>query len=366
VTQGRKLRIESTCVQTAIHHPTDSGLLLDGVRVLTRLIRQAKPLVAQPLASVRDAFRSRLRTMRRTVQQVHRLRRRPQPEAKQVEQVEQIEQVEQVEQVEQQRTIYQALLAATRQTVRQAERVRAALTPVLPPEQEPHRKLEPATRLALRLHAQFERFLPLIERVRAQAHSRVLESRQVPASAKVLSLFEPHTRVIPRHKGGAAVEFGRQVMLGEVEGGIIPRYHVLADGESDRHQAIPAVLAHRRLFGRAPWLLTGDRGVHPKGIEEQAQALGVRHDVVIPRSGPTTPLQRARERDRTWRRRYRWRAGIEGRISSLRRDYGLARCAYHGEMGMERWVGWGVVTSDLRSEAYRSLPGPPARTSDMR
>jgi transposase, IS5 family len=332
VTQGRKLRIDSTCVQTAIHHPTDSGLLLDGVRVLTRLIRQAKPLVAQPLASVRDAFRSRLRTMRRTVQQLHRLRRRPQPEAKKVEQ---------------QRTIYQALLAATRQTVLQAERVCAALTPLLPPEQEPHRKLEPATRLALRLHAQFERFLPLIERVRAQAHSRVLESRQVPASEKVLSLFEPHTRVIPRHKGGAAVEFGRQVMLGEVEGGIIPRYHVLADGESDRHQAIPAVLAHRRLFGRAPWLLTGDRGVHTKGIEEQAQALGVRH-VVIPRSGPTTPLQRARERDRTWRRRYRWRAGIEGRISSLRRDYGLARCAYHGEMGMERWVGWGVVASDLR------------------
>jgi IS5 family transposase len=62
VTQGRKLRLDSTCVQTAIHHPTDSGLLVDGVRVLTRLLRQAKPLVAQPRAGVRDAFRSRLRT----------------------------------------------------------------------------------------------------------------------------------------------------------------------------------------------------------------------------------------------------------------------------------------------------------------
>jgi IS5 family transposase len=136
-------------------------------------------------------------------------------------------------------------------------------------------------------------------------------------------------------------------MLAEVEGGIVPRYHVLRAGESDRHQAIPAVMQHRRLFGRAPWLLTGDRGVHAKGVAEQAHALGVGH-VVIPRSGPTTPAQRERERSRTWRRRYRWRAEIEGRISSLRRDYGLARCAYHGEVGLERWVGWGVRASNLR------------------
>jgi transposase, IS5 family len=335
VTQGRKLRLDSTCVQTALHHPTDSGLLVDGVRVLTRLIRQAKSLVTTPLAGVRDVFRSRLRTVRRTVQLLHRQSRRPSSPA---------------QKAEQQRAIYQALLAVTRQVVRQAGRVRAARAPLLPAEpagQESRRQLEPATRRGLRLQAQFERFLPLIEHVIAQAQSRVLEGRQVPASEKVLSLFEPHTRLVPRHKGGAAVEFGRQVMLCEVEGGIVPRYHVLAAGESDRHQAIPAVVQHRRLFGRAPRLLTGDRGVHAKGVEEQAQALGVRH-VAIPRSGPSTPAQRARERDRAWRRHYRWRAGIEGRISSLRRDYGLERCPYHGEVGLERWVGWGVIASNLR------------------
>jgi IS5 family transposase len=335
VTRGRKLRLDSTCVQTAIHHPTDSGLLVDGVRVLTRLLRQAKPLVGAPLAGVRDAFRSRLRSVRRTLQQLHRLRRRPSSPA---------------QKAVQQRVIYQALLVATRQTVQQAVRVRAALASLLPAEpagQESQRHLASATRRGLRLHEQLNHFLPLIERVIAQAQARVLEGRPVPASEKVLSLFEPHTRLIPRHKGGAAVEFGRQVMLAEVEGGIVSRVHVLTAGESDRHQAIPAVVQHRRLFGRAPWLLTGDRGVHTKGVEEQAQTLGVRH-VVIPRSGPTTPAQRERERSRTWRRRYRWRAGIEGRISSLRRDYGLARCAYHGEIGIERWVGWGVLASNLR------------------
>src|SRR5258706_668626 len=262
VTQGRKLRLDSPCVQTATHHPTDSGLLVDGVRVLTRLIRKAKPLVATPLAGVRDVFRSRLRTVRRTVQLLHRQSRRPSSPA---------------QKVEQQRAIYQVLLAVTRQVVRQAGRVRAALAPLVPTEpagQESRRQLEPsqlepATRRALRLHTQIDRFLPLVERVIAQAQARVLEGRQVPASEEVLRLFEPHTRLIPRHKGGAAVEFGCQVMLCEVEGGIVPRYHVLAAGESDRHQAIPAVMQHRRVFGRAPGRLTGDRGLPAKAREKR-------------------------------------------------------------------------------------------------
>lgn len=332
VTQGRKLRLDSTCVQTAIHHPTDSGLLVDGVRVLTRLLRQAKPLVAAPLAGVRDAFRSRLRRVQRTAQRMHRLRRRPLSAATKAAL---------------QRTLYQTLLQATQQTVKQAARVRTALALLAPSGQGRRRQLEPLPRRARRLHAQIDHFLPLVERVITQAQARVLEGRQVPAREKVLSLFEPHTRLIPRHKGGAAVEFGRQVMLSEVDGGIVTRFSTLATGESDRHQAIPAVLQHRRLFGRAPWLLTGDRGVHTNGVEEQALALGVRQ-VAIPRSGPSTPAQRERERDRAWRRRYRWRAGIEGRISSLRRDFGLERCPYHGEVGLERWVGWGVVASNLR------------------
>jgi transposase, IS5 family len=347
VTQGRKLRLDSTCVQAAIHHPTDRGLLVDGVRVLTRLIRQARPLVQERLAGVRDAFRSRLRTVRRTLQHLHRLRRRPASAAKKAEQ---------------QRAIYAALLEATQQTVRQAERVRGVLADL---DRTAHHKQPASPRLMGRLQRQFDQFLPLVQRVMNQTRSRVLEGRQVSAREKVLSLFEPQTRIIPRHKGGAAVEFGRQVMLSEVEGGIVTRYRVLADGESDRHQALPAVGHHAQVFGHAPRLVAGDRGVHTKGVEEQAQAMGVRH-VVIPRSGPTTAEQRTRERSRAWRRRYRWRAGIEGRISNLRRQYGLARCAYHGERGLECWIGWGVLASNLRQigrRLARPRPHPSVRTA---
>jgi len=73
VTKGRKLRLDATCVQTTIHHPTDSGRLLDSVRVLSRLVQRAKPLVQQQLTNVQAACRSRLRSARRAAQALHRL-----------------------------------------------------------------------------------------------------------------------------------------------------------------------------------------------------------------------------------------------------------------------------------------------------
>ena len=347
VTRARKLRIDSTCVQTPIHHPTDSGLLGDGVRVLSRLIQRTKPLVQEPLAGVRDAFRSRVRSARRLLQQLHRVGQRSTGEAAAAAQ----------------RALYTHLLEITRQTVRQAQRVRAAVEgwhPHAPGAGAPPR-LPAQERLAQRLLAQFDRFLPLVQRGMQQARARVLQEQPVASTAKVLSLFEPHTRVVKRRKLGAPVEFGRQVMLDEVEGGIVTRFHVLTDEESECRQAVPAVQHHRALFGRPPWLVTGDRRLHTKGVAETAQGLGVTH-VVIPRTGTLTAAQRACEWQRSWRRRYRWRAGIEGRIHSLRRDYGLARCRSHGLVGLERDVGWGIFASDLRHLALAQARRQPPAT----
>jgi IS5 family transposase len=322
VTRARKLRVDSTVVQTAIHHPTDSSLLVDGVRVLSRLVRRAKPLVGEQLGGVREVFRSRVRAIRHGLRQLHRLLRHK-GEAM----------------AEQQQAIYQKLLTTASQMVRQAERVQQALSRVGQAQTPPAKE-------AYQLQEQLARFLPLVGRVITQARTRVLEGGKVAAANKVVSLFEPHSRVIPRHKGGAEVEFGRQLVLGEVEGGLIVHYRLLADGESDRQAALPAVRHHRAVFGHPPRLLTGDRGTHEAKLEAQARTLGV-EQVVVPRSGPMTAAQRARERERGWRRRYRWRAGVEGRISSLRRDYGLRRCLDHGEGGMERRVGWGILASNL-------------------
>jgi transposase, IS5 family len=341
VTRARKLRVDSTCVQTPIHHPTDSGLLGDGVRVLTRLLRRARPLVQHHLTSVRQAFRSRLRTSRRLLQQLHRVRRLAGEKA-----------------AEQQRTLYRRLLDVTRQSVRQAERVRQALAASWGDElPTASRSTSRRERAAHRLWVQFDHFLPLVRQGIQQAQQRVLDGQPVPSAQKVLSLFEPQTRVVKRGKIAAAVEFGRQVVLDEVEGGVVTRFHVLADDESECRQALPAVVHHRTVFGRPPWLVTGDRKLHTKDLEDQARRLGVTH-VVIPRIGRLTATQQARERQRAWKRRYRWRAGIEGRIHSLRRDYGLARCRSHGLVGLERDVGWGVLASTLRHIAAAQVRHP--------
>ncbi len=316
VTKGRKLRLDATCVQTTIHHPTDSGLLVDSVRVLSRFVQRAKGLVKEQMSNLQQTCRSRLRTARRVAQTLHRQLRRK------------------VEDKEaQQKALYQKLIQTTEQMVRQSQQVMAALA----------QQTGPA---AQHLLSQATEVLPLVERVIAQTRRRVLEDKKMASEQKVLSLFEPHTRAIPRHKGGALVEFGRQVILDEVDGGIVTRYQIL-EHPTEHGQAVEAVAHHQALFEHPPNLVTGDRGVHSADTEERLKAAGVKR-VAIPAAGKLSEERQALERTRSFKRGYRWRAGIEGRIASLRRDFGWHKSAYHGPDGMERWLGLGVIASNLR------------------
>ncbi len=113
VTRGRKLRTDRTVVEANIHHPTDSSLLVDGIRLLSRVIRHSKPVVEGRLVGVPDAFRSRILTMRRGLQALHRLRRRVG-----------------ADKAERRQAVYETLLATTEATVRQMERIHDALRQV--------------------------------------------------------------------------------------------------------------------------------------------------------------------------------------------------------------------------------------------
>jgi transposase, IS5 family len=310
VTRGRKLRVDSTVVQTAIHHPTDSSLLVDSVRTLGRFIRRARPAVADRLAGVCDAFRTRTRSARRHLQTIHRLAR-GKGEAAQAGQ----------------RAAYAKLCRVARQVVRQAARVQAALAPG-------------------RVAADLDRVLPLARRVIAQAERRVLHGESVPATEKVVSLVEPHTAIITRHKAGQTVEFGRKLWLAEVDGGIVSDVQVLDGSPPDSGHVLPTLTRHRRQFGRPPDLLTGDRGCSTPAVRREATAAGVRR-VALPHPGRPTAVSRARERERWFARGYRWRAGIEGRIGVLQQQYGLDRCPDHGDAGLKRWAYLGVLTHNL-------------------
>jgi len=317
VTRGRKLRVDSTVVETNIHYPTDSALVGDGVRVISRLLHKAKTVLGTGAAVGKRVFRSRTRSVRRIAQQLHRVARRKGEAA-----------------AEELKQAYAKLLDIAQASRRQAARVREALQ-------------EQGSKQAQRVREQLDQFLPLVDQAIEQAARRVLRGEQVPAMEKLLSLYEPHTQVIRRHKAGKPTEFGRKLWLGEVEGGIISEFRLLADGGGLDHPALPASLeAHQQRFGRPPNLLAGDRGVFSPENEELAHKLKIKQ-VVLPKPGRVSKERRAHEQQRWFRRGFRFRAGIEGRIRVLKRDFGLGRCLEHGADGMGRWVGWGIVTANL-------------------
>jgi IS5 family transposase len=329
VTRGRKLRVDSMVVETTIHHPTDSRLLGDGVRVLSRLLRRAKRLLGEAPGLSQQAFRTRTRSVRRLAQQVHRLARRKGEEA-----------------AEQLKDAYTRLVRITQQSCRQAERVRTVLK-------------EQTAPAAQRLVKPFSHFLPLVGHVIGQATRRVLDEGAVPAAEKLVSLFEPHTQIIQRHKPGHAVEFGRKLWLDEVDGGLVSRYALLDQPGQDQPYLADSLAGHQERFGHPPWLLAGDRGVYSATNEQLAQQAGVKR-IVLPATGKPSAARREHERTRWWRRGFRFRAGIEGRISVLRRSFGLDRCREHGQVGMGRWVGWGILAHNLvkiaQTVAGRSTP----------
>lgn len=92
--------------------------------------------------------------------------------------------------------------------------------------------------------------------------------------------------------------------------------------------------------------MTADRGLYSKANEETAKEAGIRR-VALSQSARLTKKRKEYEGQRWFKRAFAFRAGVEGRISVLRRKYALERCPYHGEDGMGRWVGWGMVVHNL-------------------
>jgi transposase, IS5 family len=327
VTRGRKLRIDGTVVETNIRYPTDSKTLGDGVRVLGRLLRRARTVLGEGAALGAEAFRTRTRSVRRVTQQLHRVARRQGEQA-----------------AEDRKQAYAKLIGIAQASRRQGARAAAALR-------------DQAADQGQRLAERIEHLLPLVDQAIAQATRRVLQGEAVPAADKLLSLFEPHTQAIRRHKPGKLTEFGRKVLLDEVEGGIVSHFAILDDVGLEHPHFVASLDAHQARFGRPPDLVAGDRGLYSPENEERAHARGVKR-VVLPKVGRASRERQQHERQRWFRRGFRFRAGAEGRIHVLKRDYGLTRCRDRGEDGFGRWVGWGILTHNLaqiaRTQATRA------------
>ena len=299
VIQGRRLRVDTTVVETNIHYPTDATLLADGVRVLTRTLQRLGERVRTRTRSVaRRIFEiaQRSRTAGHRADKAVRARSQARMKA-----------------------LYQELLGIARAVVRDAEAAVARAR---------HRHAR----------APLAAMIELVQHVVVQTRARVLRG-DTHFPGKVVSLFEPHTDIIRKGKLAKPTEFGRVVKIQEAEGQFITDYEICERGQADRALWAPALDRHIALFGRAPQLAVADGGFASRSNERAAQDRGVRH-VVLPRQPRET-------RSRAARAALRWRTGSEGRISALKRRHGLRRCRYRGVRGMQRWVGLGVLANNL-------------------
>jgi IS5 family transposase len=217
------------------------------------------------------------------------------------------------------------------------------------------------TPMLTKLRAGLEQTSRLVRRVLAQTRARVLKN-DTHHPDKVLSIFEPHTEVIRKGKAAKPTEFGKVVKIQEAEGHIITDYEVCATRVPDGQLWVPALDQHVRLFGRVPRLAVADAGFASLANERAAAEHGVDH-VVLPRGRGRAAPRPSPRRDRWYRGALRWRTGSEGRISAVKRCHGLRRCRYRGLLGMDRWVGLGVIASNLRvlgRAATPRLAGSPA------
>jgi IS5 family transposase len=320
VTHGRRFRIDTTVVETNVHYPTDSTLLQDGVRALTRTMHQGCAALGDPLSAVRN----RLRSVARRCIAIRLQSRREELRPALVRSYRRL-----------MSTTYAVLRDAATMVRRVGQRVRTATGTTTVRWRRVQQRLQ-----ALR---------PIVERVVDQTGARVIGG-DIHVPEKVLSVFEPHTEAIRKGKMVKPTEFGKLVTIQETEHQIIAAYDVHTRRPADVTLWTAALDRHRLMFGRAPELATADRGFSSTSNEQAARDRGVRH-VVLPWRGAKSAARRAYERQRWFRRGQRWRVGSEGRISVLKRRHGLNRCRYHGEDGMHRWVGLGVIANHLVSTA---------------
>lgn len=216
---GTKLRVDTTVVETDIHHPTDNRLLWDSVRVVTRLVRRLNDLLPTGVGP----FTNRTRAARRRMHEIERMTAK----ARHTQQV----------------PTYRALIRVADHVVREARAVVART-------QTPDGGI--LTRLAVEaLRQEITRHCVLGDQVIGQARRRVLQGEQVPTEDKLYSIFEPHTDLIKRGKVLKPVEFGHKVFLAESGRGLITQYRVLTGNPADQAHVTSSLERHTKAFGHA-------------------------------------------------------------------------------------------------------------------
>ena len=314
VTRGRKMRVDTTVVETNIHYPSDSSLLGDGTRVLTRTMKK----IESKWGGLKGKVRDRMRSIRKRVLAIA-LSARLLGSAGE----------------ERRKRAYRVLLSLTRKVMNQANRVLQEV------QESPRRRRTALRGLAESLETMVERVKQVVKQTRIRIFTGDTKS-----PGKIVSVFEPQTEIIRKGKASQPTEFGKMVKIQEAENQIVTHFEVFAERPSDSALLLPSIQVHHQRLGRTPRMVAADAGFYSQANEKAAQTLGVRW-VSVPNKNTKSKERKRLQHQRWFRSAQKWRTGCEGRISALKRRHGLRRCLYSGLDGMRRWVGLGVIADNI-------------------
>ena len=314
VTRGRKMRIDTTVVETPIRYPSDSRLCED---VTQGICREIERLRSEGVTAPRN-FRNVHRSVTRRSREITQVARRP------------------VSREAKRRALqrpYGRLLTVTRRTLRQAEET----------VKRAQRRRRALSGRAQRSVRNLERLARLGKQVVKQAKERVFKGK-TKSSEKLVSIFEPETEILRRGKAGKPTEFGRMVKVQEAEGGLVTDVGVV--DTSDHALLVPSVERHADVFGRVPNVVATDRGFFNTANVRRIEEMGVKC-AAVPKPGYRSPAWLERERRRSFRKARAWRAGGEARIARLKNTFGMRRTRYKGASGVARSAHWAAIANNL-------------------
>ena len=317
---GGRLRLDTTAVETNIHWPTDSSLLWDTYRTLARYLERIREL--DP--GVVGDRRLLIKKVKKLQQKIGRQASKHSSTSVTLE------------------PLYLRLIRLVENICEWSDDIAVALAGNLA-----RRRYSALDQAAIEfLLQQVLHYRVLGEQVIDQARRRIIDREQVPNKEKIFSIFEPHTELLKRGKAAKPIEFGHMIQIGQVDGKFITEYEVFETKPVEYELIQPVLEHHKELFGDYPDTVAADKGYYEsmKQIDDLGKTIKV---VGIAKKGKRTEEQTQRETDPAFRHAQRFRAGVEGTISFLKRVLGLFRCYNKGWEHYVATVGATVLAHNL-------------------
>lgn len=309
IEDGETVRSDTTATATNIHYPTDSSLMCDSIRVLTRIMTQAQ----RSLSRLSLRYSDHNRRAKKRLYTINTSKKG-----------------------EQRRRAYADLIKVCSWVQNHAKNTLEELKLYSPVTEEEQ---------SAKAHfiCELEHYLPLCERVGSQAVRRVLLGEQVPAEEKVFSIFEPHTDIIC--KGGREDTFGHKVCLTSGKSGLILDCEILDGNPRDSDLVSALIERHKDFYGKVPTAMAFDGGFASADAAKTARSSNVEHVVLGKPAG--AEAQRFTATGAIFKMLSKFRAGIEGSISALKRKYGFRRVLARGLKAFKNSLHCGVCTYNL-------------------